>query len=139
MNIRERVIDCLELLSQPSRQIDYETSVPRANSHGELVSWFSDELFQPKSQQFLDAFTENEIKDLARLYGLLIESRRLRSSSLVDLLREPEWRRIARFAMELVATIDVGGETCAHDFALTHGSVPQRGAESLRGGIRQTP
>jgi len=110
MNIRERVIDYLELLSQPSRQIDYETSVPRANSHGELVSWFSDELFQPKSQQFLDAFTENEIKDLARLYGLLIESRRLRASSLVDLLREPEWRRIARFAIELVATIAPEGE-----------------------------
>ena len=126
MNVRERVIEYLELLSQPSRQIDYETSAPRANGHGELVSWFADELFQPKRQQFLDAFAENEIKDLARLYGLLIESRQLRASSLVDLLREPEWRRIARFAMELVATIDAGGETCAHDFALIHGSAPVR-------------
>jgi hypothetical protein len=126
MNVRERVIEYLELLSQPSRQIDFETSVPRANSHRELVSWFADELFQPKSQQFLDAFTENEIKDLARLYGLLIESRQLRASSLVDLLREPEWRRVARFAKELVATIDAGGETYGHDFALTHGSVTAR-------------
>jgi hypothetical protein len=126
VNVRDRVLEYLELLSQPSRQIDYETSAPRANGHGELVSWFADELFQPKSQQFLDAFTENEIKDLARLYGLLIESRQLRASSLVDLLREPEWRRIARFAMELVATIDAGGETCAHDFALIHGSATAR-------------
>jgi len=108
MNIRERVLEYLELLSQPTRQLDYETSVPRANRHGELVRWFCDDLFHPKSEPFLDAFTENEIKDLARLYGLLIESRQLRASSLADLLREPEWRRVARFAKELVATIDVG-------------------------------
>ena len=130
MNVRERVIEYLELLSQPSRQIDYETSVPRANGHGELVSWFSDELFQPKSQQFLDAFTENEIKDLARLYGLLIESRLLRASSLADLLREPEWRRIVRFAKELAAMLD-GGGLGARDFALTQLSARLREAKSL--------
>jgi hypothetical protein len=108
MNVRQSVLEYLELLSQPSRQIDYETSAPRVDSHGELVRWFCDALFRPKNQQFLEAFTENEIKDLARLYGLLIESRLLRASSLVDLLREPEWRRIARFAKALVATIDAG-------------------------------
>lgn len=126
MNIRERVLEYLELLSQPSRQLDYETSIPLANSHRELVRRFCDDLFRPKDQQFLAAFRENEIKDLARLYGLLIESRLLRASSLADLLREPEWRRIARFAKDLVATIDAGGETCAHDFALTRGSPPNR-------------
>ena len=126
MNIRERVLEYLELLSQPSRQLEYETSVARADSHGELVSLFCDDLFRPKNKQFLDAFTEDEIRDLARLYGLLIESRQLRASSLADLLREPEWRRIARFAMELVATIDAGGETYAQDFALTHGSETAR-------------
>jgi hypothetical protein len=110
MNVRERVLEYLELLSQPSRQIDYEARVAIANSHGALVSRFCDDLFRPKSQSFLDTFTENEIKDLARLYGLLIESRQLRASSVSDLLREPEWRRIARFAMELVATIDASTE-----------------------------
>ena len=126
MNPRERVLEYLDLLSQPSRQLDYEARLAVANSHGALVSRFCDELFRPKSQSFLDAFTENELKDLARLYGLLIESRQLRASSLTDLLREPEWRRIARFAMELVATIDAGGEPLEHDFALTHESVPAR-------------
>ena len=126
MNVRERVLEYLGLLSQPSRQHDYETSVPRANSHGELVSWFCNDLFRPKSREFLDAFSENEMKDLARLYGLLIESRQLRASSLADLLREPEWRRVARFAMELVATIDAGGETGGHDFALPHGTPPSK-------------
>jgi hypothetical protein len=126
MNVRERVLDYLELVSQPSRQLEYETSVPRANSHGELVSWFCNDLFRPKSRDFLDAFTENEMKDLARLYGLLIESRQLRASSLADLLREPEWRRIARFAMELIATIDAGGDTGSHDFAVPHEAPPSK-------------
>jgi len=126
MNVRERVLEYLELLSQPTRQLDYETSVPRANSHGELVSWFCNDLFRPKNREFLDAFSENEMKDLARLYGLLIESRQLRASSLADLLREPEWRRVARFATELVATIDVGCEQCAHDPAEVGALLPNQ-------------
>ena len=117
MNIRERVLEYLELLSQPSRQLNYETSIPLANSHGELVTWFCDDLFRPKSRQFLEAFTEPEIKDLARLHGLLIESRLLRASSLADLLREPEWRRIVRFAQELAAMLD-GDDVSARDIAL---------------------
>jgi hypothetical protein len=108
MNVRQRALEYLELLSQPARQIDYESNAAVANVHGQLVSRFCDELFQPKSQQFLDAFSENEIKDLARLYGLLIESGLLRASSLADLLREPEWHRIGRFAKELVAKMDTG-------------------------------
>ena len=108
MDVRQRVLEYVELLSQPSRQLDYETSVPRADSHAELVRWFCDALFRPKSRAFLDAFTENEIKELARLYGLLIESGLLRASSLADLLREPEWRRIARFAREIFAKMDNG-------------------------------
>ena len=126
MNVRQRVLAYLELLSQPERQIDYETGVAFSGGHGDLVRWFHDELFRPKSQQFLDAFTENEIKDLARLYGLLIESRQLRASSLADLLREPEWRRLMRFAKELVATMDAGSGPSDCDVALTHGSVTAR-------------
>jgi hypothetical protein len=126
MDVRQRVLEYVELLSQPSRQLDYETSVPRADSHAELVRWFCDALFRPKSRPFLDAFTENEIKDLARLYGLLIESRQLRASSLADLLREPEWRRIARFAQQLVATID--GNPSAEGFgtAMVQKNPPRR-------------
>ena len=117
MSVRHRVVEYLELLSQPAQQIDYEARAAVANVHGQLVSKFCDDLFHPKSRQFLDAFTENEIKDLARLYGLLIESGLLRASSLTDLLREPEWRRIARFAKELGATIDAGCGPYGRHFA----------------------
>jgi hypothetical protein len=115
MSVRQGVLEYLELLSQPARQIDYEAKAATANVHGQLVRRFCDDLFHPKSRQFLDAFTENEIKHLARLYGLLIESRLLRASSVADLLREPEWRRIARFAQELVATMEAGSAPCASD------------------------
>jgi hypothetical protein len=108
-NVRQRVLEYLELLSQPAQQLDYEAKAAVANVHGRLVSKFCDDLFHPKSQQFLTAFTEKEIKDLARLYGLLIESELLlRAASVTDLVREPEWHRIARFAKQLAATIDAG-------------------------------
>jgi hypothetical protein len=119
MNVRQSVREYLDLLSQPSRQIEYEARVAPANSHGELVSWFCNDLFRPKSPQFLEAFTESEVKGLARLYGLLIESALLRATSVTDLLREPEWRRIARFAQDLVAAIDADGKPYARPMALT--------------------
>mgnify|MGYP003580532159 CR=1 FL=1 len=121
MNIRQSVREYLDLLSQPSRQLEYEARVALANSHGELVSWFCNDLFRPKSPEFLEAFTENEIKHLARLYGLLIESGRLRTTSVTDLLREPEWRRIARYAHELVATIDTGCKPYARHYPSAEG------------------
>ena len=126
MNVRQCVLEYLELLSQPSRQLDYEARVAIANSHGALVSRFCDDLFQPKSEPFLHAFTEGEIKGLARLYGLLIESRLLRASSLADLIREPEWRRVARFAKELVVTLEAGCGPYDRDVAVTRGSPPNR-------------
>ena len=109
MNVRQSVLSYLELLSQPSQQLGYETKVPAANVHGELVSQFCDDIFCPKSPQFLDAFTEDELKDLARLYGLLMESGRLDASSVTDLLKQPQWRRIVEFAKDLAATIGARG------------------------------
>jgi hypothetical protein len=105
MNVRQSVLSYLELLSQPSQQIEYEAKVPIANIHGELVSQFCSDIYHPKNQQFLDAFTEDELKDLARLYGLLMESGRLRVSSVTDLLKQPQWRRIVEYAKDLAAII----------------------------------
>jgi hypothetical protein len=97
----------LELLSQPSQQIEYAAYVPIANIHVMLVGQFCSHLFRPKNQQFLEAFTEDEIKDLAMLYGLLVGTGRLRASSATDLLKQPQWRRIVEFAKDLVAMMAV--------------------------------
>ena len=109
MNVRQSVIEYLDLLSHPSQQLEYDAKVPIAHIHGKLVSQFCGDLFHPKSQQFLDAFTETEIKDLARLYGLLMETGRLRVSSATDLLTQPQWRRVVEFAKDLRAVMDSGG------------------------------
>jgi hypothetical protein len=108
MNVRHSVLSYLELLAYPSRLIEYEAKTPIASVHGELVSQFCDDLYHPKSPQFLNAFTEDELKDLARLYGLLAESGTLRASSAADLLKQPQWRRIVAFAKDLATTL--GGD-----------------------------
>jgi hypothetical protein len=105
MNVRQSVLSYLDLLSQPSQQLEYEAKVPIAHIHGELVSQFCSDLYYPKSQQFLDAFTQDELKDLAHLYGLLMESGRLRVSSVAELLKQPQWRRTVEFAKDLLVTI----------------------------------
>jgi hypothetical protein len=105
MNVRESAISYLRLLSHPSQQMEYEAKVPIASIHGELVSQFCDDIYHPKSPQFLDAFTEDELKDLARLYGLLMETGRLRVSSVAELLKQPQWRRVVEFAKDLAATL----------------------------------
>jgi hypothetical protein len=109
MTIRHSIIAHLELLSQPSQQLEYEATVPIANIHGELVSGFCSDLYHPKNQAFLDAFTEDELKDLARLYGLLMETGQLRVSSVSELLKQPQWRRVVAFAKDLVTELGARG------------------------------
>ena len=99
--IRQSVREHLELLAHPSKQAQYESSVPVAHVHGELVAGFCSDLFRPKSKEFVDAFSEDELKDLAHLYGLLMETGRLRVASVNELLKQPEWRRVVTFAKEL--------------------------------------
>jgi hypothetical protein len=105
MGIRQSVIAHLDLLAQPSMQLDYEAKVPYANVHGELVNGFCDDLYHPKSQQFLGAFSEDELRDLAHLYGLLMESRQVQASSTQELLKHAQWRRVVAFAKDLAAEI----------------------------------
>jgi len=105
MGVRESVVEHVELLSQASAQLSYEASVPIADIHGELVDGFTSDLYSPKSTEFLDAFTEGELKQLAHLYGLLLESIRLHVSSVAELLKQPEWRRVMAFAKELAVAL----------------------------------
>jgi hypothetical protein len=109
MGIRQLVVSHLELLSQPSLQLDYEARVAIANVHGELVSGFCSDLYHPKSQQFLDAFSEDELRDLAHLYGLLMESGQIRASSVADLLKHAHWRRVVAFSKDLAAEMRARG------------------------------
>lgn len=111
--VRMAVLEHVRLLARASAQTQYEKDVPMADIPAELVCGFCDELFHPKSQTFLDAFTEDEIKDLAVLYGLLhLASRRMDDSpplQVADLQKLPEWRQVMTFAKELEADFDMSG------------------------------
>lgn len=112
--IRRAVIEEIDLLAHASLQAKYETDVPVANVSAELFCRFCDDLFHPKSQTFLDAFSEEEIKDLAALYGLMhLASKAIDDSeilSVADLQKRPEWRSVMNFAKELRSSFDVSGK-----------------------------
>jgi CHAT domain-containing protein len=109
--IRTAVIEHIRLLARASLQTQYEKDVPLADVPAELVCGFCDDLFHPKSQAFQDAFTADEIRDLAVLYGLLhLATQGINEShppKVADLQKLPEWRSVMTFAKELEANFDI--------------------------------
>lgn len=105
--VRTAILEQISLFARASAQIQYETDVPIGDVPAELISGFCDDSFHPKNQTFLDAFNEDEIKDLATLFGLLhLVSRRINEIDIyrvVDLQKLAEWRAVMNFAKELEA------------------------------------
>jgi hypothetical protein len=55
MSVRESVLSEVELLSQPSMQLEYERSLTVAgHAPSELVCGFCDDLYHPKNPAFID-------------------------------------------------------------------------------------
>lgn len=102
--LRKNILEYVSLLASGSEQLRYERDVPIACVPDELISGYLDDLFHLKNPEFLDAFTEDEIKDLAELYGLLsLASKTFRDKnrSLANLLKNKEFRIAVSFAKEL--------------------------------------
>jgi hypothetical protein len=102
---RESILDELAVLASASVQAQYERDVPHAFVAAELIERFATDLYRPKSADFLDAFTEAELKDLAHLYGLVhTASQRMQQASVhsvSDLQKLPEWREVMSLAKTL--------------------------------------
>jgi len=103
MSLRKSTIEMIELLSLPSEQLEYEKNVPIADVPAELICGFCDDLYHPKSESFLAEFSENKLKDLAHLYGLLSEAAKVTVPSVTELQKRPEWRSVVSLAKELSA------------------------------------
>lgn len=75
----------------------------------EWISLFADDLYHPKSKSFLDAFTEEELKDLAEYYGRLIvaskEIAKIDNPDINAVLKIPEFKALMSFAKELLVRI----------------------------------
>jgi hypothetical protein len=95
------VVEHIELLAHPSQQFEYEKTVPIANVPAELVCGFCDDLYDPKSLDFMNAFSESELKDLAELFGLLSVAAKANVSSVAELLKSEPWRAVIALAKEL--------------------------------------
>ena len=51
--MRAAIIKEIELLSLPSKQLEYEMNVPIANVPAEPICGFCDDLYHPKSEQYV--------------------------------------------------------------------------------------
>jgi hypothetical protein len=106
MTVRGQIINELRLLASPSEQLNYERSLTTGgHAPSELVTGFCDDLYQPKSQQFVDAFSLDELRDLAHLYGLVAEASRANHATVALMLKDPNWRRVVQFAKELSSRV----------------------------------
>jgi hypothetical protein len=93
------------MLASASEQMEHEKSVPLAFVPGELFA-FADDLFRPKQPDYVASFTEDELCDLAHLYGLVRESSLVEVATVVELLKQPSWRRVRAVAKEVGARLD---------------------------------
>jgi hypothetical protein len=106
--VRKRVIDYLRLLASPSEQRKYKEDVPIADVPGELICGF-DDFYHPKNKEFLDSFTENELRDLAEIFGLLrLASKTFfkgEDQSLNAFQKNREFRLVMNLAKQLCTSI----------------------------------
>lgn len=110
---RKRVLEAIEGLASPSDQMQYERDVPIADVPAELICGFVDYLYRPKWQPFLDAFTVQELKSLAELYGRLCIASdaftKYDCHSVADIQKLAEWRAVMAFAKGLVVQLKRNG------------------------------
>lgn len=110
--LRESVLEEIKGISSAQAQLEYERDVPIADVPAEMICGFCDDLFHPKSQVFLDAFTSDEVRGLAELYGRMCASseafERDDAQTVSEILKVPEWRRTMAFAKTLF--VRLGGE-----------------------------
>ena len=100
-SIRQQVAEHIRLLAHPGEQLEYERRVPIADVPAELVSGFCDDLYAPRSVEFIEAFSDRELKDLAHLYGLLCEAAKAKVHSVAELRKSAAWQLVLRLAREL--------------------------------------
>jgi len=99
---RASVSETVQLLANSSDQLEYERSLTNAgHAPSELISMFCDDLYHPKDERFLSAFSDEELRSLAHLYGLLCEAALNPQPSVSALLKTPSWRRVLTVAQDL--------------------------------------
>ena len=108
MSLRKTIIEEIYLLSLASEQLAYEKSLINAgHAPTELIGRFCDDLFNPKGSEFNSSFSNEEIKELAHLYGLMIESSNKSYSTVSEMLKDENWRRVISLAKEIYSRYEI--------------------------------
>jgi hypothetical protein len=101
-SMRSRVLEELELLASGSAQLAYEASLTEAgHAPTELIAGYSDDLFNPKDPALVADFSNEELKELAQLYGLMQDAFQRPPSTVSEMHRSPGWRKVMAFAKDL--------------------------------------
>lgn len=102
-DLRHTVLATLHLLAHPSEQLKYEQKISGEAGHApsELVSAYCDDLYHPKSQHFIDSFSDSELRDLAHLYGLIVEASKTAHRSVAEMQKDHAWRKVVALAKVL--------------------------------------
>jgi len=101
MSIRKAIIQQIELLSNPSDQVQYEKDVPIPNVPAELICVFCDDLYHPKSDALQSQFTQEELEGLERLFRVLDEAAKIEVSGVRELILTREWQNVISVSREL--------------------------------------
>ncbi len=108
MNIRESIIDTIRILSLASEQLTYEKSLTHAgHAPSELIEMYCSDLYNPKSEDFISSFSNDELKELAHLYGLISEVPKDDFPTVTDMLKNPKWRRVIELAKKIYSFYEV--------------------------------
>jgi hypothetical protein len=67
----------------------------------ELIDGFCSDLYNPKNEELISSFSKDELKELAHLYGIMVEASQENSQSVASMLKSPTWRRVIELAKEL--------------------------------------
>jgi len=107
-DFRRSATELLHLLASASAQLAYEREVPHAYVPDELISLFADDFFTLKAPGFVEAFTDEELADLAELYGLVRAAARVLATAspenVSELQAQPEWRGVMLCAKRLLGS-----------------------------------
>ncbi len=97
MTYRRRLEEVLHLLSSYSEQRNYGVVAE--------ILCSIDDVYHPKHTDFVAAFSVEEHRDIAHVYGLVCEVELSDTATISDLQSDPRWRRVVTVAKDVYSRI----------------------------------
>jgi hypothetical protein len=102
IQLRKNVIEDLHLLASTKEQLEFQRRVPFVNISNELTCGWFDDSYHPADETFCGAFSEAELKTLAKFNEVFDH---VRSSfeephmpEIQALIQTPQWKRAVKAA-----------------------------------------